>query len=260
MSIRSKLLLAFGIVLALAAGVTGYGIRAISNADGLVVRLYEQPFMAVSYARSAQVQFAYARAAMERRFSQQSAGQQYNDAALKSAVHDVMEDLTVVGRRLTQVEHLKRLAEAKQLTQDWYRIGLIQPPADGVAQALLSTNIMSQADTVAAAIDRVVEDASEYGFKFRSQAKAEVAALRSRLTRLAIGTGIVGFMLSLAIAYSFGRAVRNAMAISERVAAGNFRRRSQWGAATSWGGFSSRSDKCRMLCETKPMPGAWRPN
>ena len=29
-------------------------------------------------------------------------------------------------------------------------------------------------------------------------------------------------MLSLAIAYSFGRAIRNAMAISERVAAGNF--------------------------------------
>ena len=57
MSIRTKLLLAFSIVLALAAGVAGYGIRAVSNADGLVVRLYEQPFMAVSYARSAQVQF-----------------------------------------------------------------------------------------------------------------------------------------------------------------------------------------------------------
>ena len=64
-----------------------------------------------------------------------------------------------------------------------------EPPADGVAQAPLSTNVMSQADTVAAAIDRVVEDASEYGFKFRSQAKAEVAASRSNLMILAIGTG-----------------------------------------------------------------------
>jgi methyl-accepting chemotaxis protein len=222
MSIRSKLLLAFSIVLALAAGVAGYGIRAISNADGLVVRLYEQPFMAVSYARSAQVKFAYARAAMERRFSLQGAARQSNDAALKSAINDLMDDLTVVGRRLTQAEHLKRLAEAKQLAQDWYRIGLIEPPADGVAQAHLSTNVMSQADTVAAAIDRVVEDASEYGFKFRSQAKAEVAASRSNLMILAIGTGIVGFVLSLAIAYSFGGAIRNAMAISERVAAGDF--------------------------------------
>ena len=86
MSIRSKLLLAFSIVLALAAGVAGYGIRAISNADGLVVRLYEKPFMAVSYARSAQVKFAYARAAMERRFSLQGGGRQSNDAVLKSAI------------------------------------------------------------------------------------------------------------------------------------------------------------------------------
>jgi methyl-accepting chemotaxis protein len=224
MSIRSKLLLAFSIVLALAAGVAGYGIRAISNADGLVVRLYEQPFMAVSYARSAQVKFAYARAAMERRFSLQGAARQSNDVVMKTAISDVMEDLTVVGQRLTQVEHLKRLADAKQLTQDWYRMGLqfIEPPADGVTQAPLSTNVMSQADTVAAAIDRVVEDASEYGFKFRSQAKAEVAASRSNLMILAIGTGIVGFVLSLAIAYSFGGAIRNAMAISERVAAGDF--------------------------------------
>ena len=38
---------------------------------------------------------------------------------------------------------------------------------------------------------------------------------------LAIGTGVAGIMLSLGISYSFGRAIRNAMAISERVAAGN---------------------------------------
>src|SRR5579862_2442415 len=155
MSIRSKLLLAFSIVLALAASVAGYGIRAISNADGLVVRLYEQPFMAVSYARSAQFKFAYARAAMERSFSLQGTERESNDAVLKSAIDDVMEDLIVVERRFTRAERLKRLAEAKQLTQDWYRIGLqvVEPPADGVAQAPLSTNVMSQAGTVAAAID-----------------------------------------------------------------------------------------------------------
>ena len=180
MSIRFKLLLAFGIVLALAAGVAGYGIKAISNADGLVVRLYEQPFMAVSYARSAQVTFAYARAAMERRFSLQGAERESNDAVLKSAINDIMEDLTVVERRFTQAERLKRLAEAKRLTQDWYRMGLSRATGRWRGQAPLSTNVVSQADTVAAAIDRVVEDASEYGFKFRSRAKAEVAASRSQ--------------------------------------------------------------------------------
>ena len=54
-----------------------------------------------------------------------------------------MEDLTVVERRLTQADHLKRLSKAEKLIQDWYRIGLSQPRADGVAQGPLSTNIMS---------------------------------------------------------------------------------------------------------------------
>ena len=48
MSIRYKLLLGFGVVLLLAAGVALYGIRAISDAGDLVVRLYDQSFMATS--------------------------------------------------------------------------------------------------------------------------------------------------------------------------------------------------------------------
>ena len=220
MSIHSKLLLAFSVVLALAVGVAIYGIWAISNADDLVVRLYAKPFMAMSYARSAQVKFGNAHAALERRFLLQDARREPNDAVFKTAIHDVMEDLTVVGERLTQVGPAQRVADAKTLLQGWYQM-VIELPVDGVAEAPLSTDVMSQADAVAAAIDRVVEDASEFGFKFRSQAKAEVAASRANLTMLAIGTGVAGIMLSLGISYSFGRAIRNAMAISERVAAGN---------------------------------------
>jgi methyl-accepting chemotaxis protein len=264
MSIRTKLLLAFSIVLALAAGVAAYGIRAISNADALVVRLYDQPFMAVSYARSAQVKFAYAHAAMERIFLLHGAERESNDAVFKTAINDVMEDLTVVGERLTQVGHAQGVADAKRLAQDWYRMGLqiTEPPAGGAAEAPLSANVMSQADTVAAAIDRVVEDASEYGFKFRSQAKAEVVASRSNLTMLAITTGVVGIMLSLGIAYSFGRAIRNAMAISERVAAGNLsekistRRRDELGRLlTSLGqmqeALRNQDDAKRLAAELK---------
>ena len=66
MSIRYKLIVAFGIVLCLAAGVAFYGIKAISDAGNLVVQLYDEPFMAVSHARAAQVRFDEARAVMAR--------------------------------------------------------------------------------------------------------------------------------------------------------------------------------------------------
>ena len=57
MAIRYRLFIAFGIVLALAAVVTIQAIGAIAAAGSLVVRLYDEPFMAVSYAREAQARF-----------------------------------------------------------------------------------------------------------------------------------------------------------------------------------------------------------
>jgi methyl-accepting chemotaxis protein len=223
MPIRFKLFLAFSVVLVLATGVAAYGIQAISEAGDLVVRLYDQPFMAVSHARSAQAKFSDARAAMERRLSLQGAERKSNDAVFKTTMNDLMADLTVVRERLNQADHVQRAAATQQLALDWYRMGLqiIAPPAEGPAMLPISTNVTLQADAVAGAIDRVVEDASEYGFKFRSQAKAKVASSQANLTILAIATGVIGILLSLTIAHSFGRAIRNAMAISERVAGGN---------------------------------------
>jgi len=223
MSIRFKLFFAFSVVLALATGVAAYGIHAISDVGNLVVRLYDQPFMAVSHARSAQAKFSDARAAMERRFLLQGAERKSKDAEFKTTMNDVMEDLTVVSERLAQADHVRRVVVARQLALDWYRMGLqiIEPPVEGLTMLPISTNVTLQADAVAGAIDRVVEDASEYGFKLRSQAKVAVAASRANLVILAITTGAIGILLSLGISYSFGRAIRNAMTISERVAGGD---------------------------------------
>ena len=223
MSIRSKLFLAFSIVIALVVGVSTYGVRAIADAEDLVVRLYDQPFMAVSYARAAQARFSDARAAMERGWLLRDEARKSNDALLKAAMGDVVEDLTIVRERLAQAGHAQRVGDALNLAQNWYRMGLqiARPPANGPAELPSSTGVMRSADDVAAAIDQIVEAASEYGFKFRREAKAKVAASQSSLTTMAIATVIIGILFSLGIAHSFGRAIRNAMAVSERIAAGN---------------------------------------
>jgi methyl-accepting chemotaxis protein len=223
MSIRSKLFLAFSIVLALAVGVAAYGVRAISDAENLVVRLYDRPFMAMSYARAAQAKFSDARSALEHGLLLRDTVHASNDAVFKAAMSDVMKDLTIVGDRLAQGDHQERVSTTQKLAQDWYRMGLqfIKKPADSFTEPPLLTNLMHQADAVSAAIDRIVEDASEYGFKFRAQAKAKVAASQTSLITLAILTVVAGILFSLGIAISFGRAIRNAMAISERIAAGN---------------------------------------
>jgi methyl-accepting chemotaxis protein len=222
-SIRLKLFSAFSVVVALAVGTTYYGIRATSEAGGLVVQLFDEPFMAVSHARAAQARFGEARAAMERELLLRDTSPESDDALLETAMNDVMAELKVVSERGGKSGHAEKVAAAERLGQIWYRSGLqiIRPPAEGVTELPLPENVMRQADVVAAAIDQVVEDASAFGFEFRSQAEHNVVALKFNLTALALATGAVGILLSFAIAYSFGRAIRNAMAISERIAEGD---------------------------------------
>ena len=66
MSIRYRLLLAFSVIVALAACVAGYGFQLISSTSSMVVRLYDGPLMAVSHARAAQANFTEARRAVEK--------------------------------------------------------------------------------------------------------------------------------------------------------------------------------------------------
>src|SRR5262249_60925511 len=57
MGLTSRLFLAFGVVIALAAAAAVYGMSVVSRTTGDVVQLYDGPLMAVSHARSAQLNF-----------------------------------------------------------------------------------------------------------------------------------------------------------------------------------------------------------
>jgi methyl-accepting chemotaxis protein len=222
MSIRSKLFLAFSIVLALAVAIAVYAIQAISLAEGLVVQLYDKPFMAVSYARAAQVRFSDARKAFELGLLRDNTAGTHS-AAFAAAMKDVTEDLGIVSERLSDTEYAGRVGDARQLSQEWGQLSqtLITSAGNSPGELPSVTDVKSKADAVAAAIDQVVEDASEYGFKFRSEAKAKVAASRVGLITLATATVVAGILFSLGIAISLGRAVRNAVGISERIANGD---------------------------------------
>src|SRR6185437_2895289 len=147
MSIRYKLLIAFGILLGLAAGIAIYGVRTVSDLSGLVVRLYDEPFMAVSHARAAQARFNEARAAMERGLSLREAAPPSNIAILDSAMKDVMADLGIVGERMGQVHSGDIVKNAQALAMDWYQSGLriIKPGRNGLAELPLPMVITGKA-------------------------------------------------------------------------------------------------------------------
>jgi methyl-accepting chemotaxis protein len=223
MSIRYKLLVAFGLVLMLAACVAIYGIRAISAADDLVVRLYDESFMATSHARAAQVRFYEARGKMEQSLLLRESASPSMLAALDSAMKEVFEELKVVAERMARSNFAGAIKQAETLAGEWYRTGMkiLTPPPEGLTELPLIESVMAKSDAVAAAIDQVVEDASAYGFEFRSASQASVAASRRNLIVLASVFGVLVIVLSLGIARSFMLPLRSAMAFSERIAAGD---------------------------------------
>ena len=81
---------------------------------------------------------------------------------------------------------------------------------------------LARADEVRSAIDLVVEAASAYGFDFRTQAESSAVVSRTNLILLSILAALAGVIAAIGMAYSFTRPVRYAMAISERIAAGDF--------------------------------------
>jgi methyl-accepting chemotaxis protein len=224
MSIRYKLVIAFGVVLALAAGVAFYGIMAISQAGNLVVQLYDQSFMATSHARAAQARFNEARAAMERGLLMREAAPPNNIAALENAMKDVFEDLKIVAQRMSAAQSVDGVNKAEKLAREWYQagLGILKPPAQGLVALPVATSVLGKADAVGEAIDLVVEAASAYGFDFRSTAEASVTGSRRNLIVLTAVTGVICIVLSIGMAYSFTRPLRGAMAFSERIATGDF--------------------------------------
>ncbi len=223
MSIRYKLVLAFSLVLVLAAGVALYAVHAISQAGDLVVRLYDKSFMATSHARAAQAKFNEARAAMERGFMLPD-GRAANVAMLEAAMKDVFEELKIVAERMSHSQSAQAIGKAEAVAREWYEGGLqiLRPPAGGLVELPATSRLMSKADAVGEAIDLVVEEASAYGFEFRTTAESSVTASRRNLIGFAAGTGVVCLLLSFGIAYSFTRPLQGAMAFSERIASGDF--------------------------------------
>jgi methyl-accepting chemotaxis protein len=201
----------------------GFGLREVSGAGDLVVRLYDQPFMAASHARAAQARFNEVRAAMERRLLLREAASGSGVAALQAGMKDVNEELKVVTERLGQSRSTDSVSKADGLARDWFQAGMqiIKPPAQGLTELPSSAAVIAKGDAVAEAIDLLVEEASAFGFEFRTAAEATVAASRFNLTALAVATGVIAVLVSLAMAWSFTRPLQSAMAFSERVAAGD---------------------------------------
>ena len=222
MSIRYKIFGAFSVVLLLACGLAFYGIRGISDAGDLVVRLYDGPLMGINHARSAHAALNEARLILQQNLAgSASAG---SVARFEKRIGNIFEDLNVVRDRVRSQGVSAAREKAESRIRDWSGavLKILKPSADGVTEIPTTFAVAQQGDNAIAAIDDLVEMVAAYGFEYRTEAEAAVAASRTAMLGIAVGTVLIGFMIALAFAYSLSRPIFAALRVAERVAAGDF--------------------------------------
>ena len=123
MSIRSKLLLAFGVVCLLSAGAALYSIRQVTALSTLVTQLYDGPLMAVSYARSGHVNFTQARSAVEEAIVMQEPMTTERIASIEKTMQQFVSDMAVVQERMGEAAQagnsIKKIQDAANTWFGW---------------------------------------------------------------------------------------------------------------------------------------------
>jgi methyl-accepting chemotaxis protein len=271
MSIRYKIFGVFSIVIVLACGLAFYGIRGISTAGDLVVRLYDGPLMGINHARSAHAALNEARRVMHR-----SLGEGASDeviAKFEKLLGAIFEDLDVVRERVQNADVEAARERAESRIRGWSDSGLkiLKPPSGGLTAIPTIFSVAKQGDDAVAAVDDLVETVAAYGFEYRSAADATVAGARTTMLAIAVGTVLIGLLLAAAFAYSMSKPISAAMQVAERVAAGNFAdeinagRRDELGRllkslAVMQASLKARADEDLMLMSSKDRTHAEQVN
>src|SRR5450755_347860 len=99
MNLQTKFSVASTLTAILVISLAAFGVHAISATDDLVIDLYNQPLMGVSYARAASTTFAEARAlTVQGQFLSRSP--EPVSVALLRMEKDILDDLRIVRQRM----------------------------------------------------------------------------------------------------------------------------------------------------------------
>jgi len=226
MSIRYKLFLAFSVVVVIATGAAFYGVKVVSDLSALVVRLYDGPLMAVSHARSAQWNLSEARHAMERAIILRDSASATSLDPIEQAMQRFVSDIGVVQERMQDTDSAVSAGATQvlEMANDWYRMGMnyLKPPAGGLTELPRTAVLYKRSGDLVQRMEMLVEAVTADGFNFRTSAEQAAATSKTNLMVLAGVAGVIGLILAFGISYSFTQPIRNAMGMSERIAAGDF--------------------------------------
>ena len=129
---------------------------------------------------------------------------------------------------------------------------MLKPAAGGLTEIPASFVIAQQGETLLPPSTNSSRWSPPTATIIAREAEGAVAASRTTMLGIAIGTVLIGLVIALAFAYSLSRPIFAALQVAERVAAGNFNDHIKYGAATNSAACSSRWPSCRRASRPGP--------
>jgi methyl-accepting chemotaxis protein len=221
-SIRTRLLIGFLLVIATSAATGIYSLLVIAETSALTGELYDRPLMASSFALSATADFEKVdRVLVTAALAESGAKLAEQGAALTALEASVLEDLGVVEQRFPDARGTAMVGDIKKLLAEWD--GLMKdmvaaPP--GQLPAMLPAEAALR-DKLEEKLDILVEGAKEAGLDFREEAAA-VGKTSHWILFGAVGfSAAAGIIIALLIGRAIGRPIIAITRTMSALAAGN---------------------------------------
>jgi signal transduction histidine kinase len=213
LTIRGKIMLAFA-VLAMITGALGfYAVQGVVESGRLVVRTYDKPLMAISYARLAQADFNALELAIER-LARDPDGRDGPDARIIELDHAVRAEIGVAVERSATLPSAAAGQTAAQAFDAW-RALRAAPQSIGQQEAL-----REQTARVLESLDLLGELTADDGFRDRERSLASIERYRWLIILGTVLVLLVGGLVALTLARKMVTPIAAASHAAGRIAAG----------------------------------------
>jgi PAS domain-containing protein len=221
MSLRGQFHVAFGIIASLTILLVAYGVFALGTTRNLVFQLYDEPLVAVSYARGASAALNEARGVMDRALLTGPLGTADIMSILDRKYAEIADDLWIVRERTHDTTLSRALGETNAAIADWFKAGamILSPPAGGVTHLPMREAVERRSALAASRLDDLIELATADGYAYRARAAAEMRVSAFTLAGLAGGIVVLSGLFALSFVQMLIAPIRAATQIAEDVAA-----------------------------------------
>lgn len=219
-TIRGKILLAFCAMAAITGLLGNYAVHSVADSGRLVVKTYDQPLMAISYARLALSIFTEMKLAfMQRTTTIDVDQQQMFDKKIARLLGSLKASLGVAEQRSLSREAAGASHKAVLAVTKWdtTRKKLVSGTGDPETKSLLNI----QASAVVSSIDSLVEFTATDGFRHREQALASIESYYYLSIFATIGAIFFSVVIAVFLARQMMRPIAAASHTASRIAEGD---------------------------------------